>query len=111
MNYSSLILALKATGIPFAEYAWQNAPQSSSYGVISIDMTASTIWADGGLTERTFEGSVDLFVRGNPRTDFRTVDGVLKASGLPFRLNSAQYEDDTGLLHYEWTFEVEDGAV
>lgn len=105
--YDALFTALKATGIPFVEYAWQNAPQTSSYGVISLDMQKSALWADGRRNEHTLEGSVDLFERGTPRADFALVDAVMQESGLPFRLNSIQYEEDTGLLHYEWVFEVD----
>ena len=31
---------------------------------------------------------------------------ALDAAGIAWYLNSIQYEEDTGLIHYEWVWEV-----
>jgi hypothetical protein len=34
------------------------------------------------------------------------IQAALNSLRIPWRLNSVQYEDETNLIHYEWTWEV-----
>ncbi|MBO7669899.1 MAG: hypothetical protein J6S60_04850 [Oscillospiraceae bacterium] len=99
--------ALEATGIPFADTAWQTAPEGT-YGVYQIDFGGDTLFGDGEHLDQVLHGSVDLFVAQGDSVDQKAaaVTAALKSlSGIPWRLESRQYEKDTRLTHLEWTFE------
>lgn len=104
--YDELVTALKATEIPFAEYAWDQRPEGS-YGVIAPD-TALHDYADNRVTSQAPQGTVDLFTDTNDRTLVETVQGVLNtAEGCSWYLNSIQYETDTRLIHWEWVWTLD----
>lgn len=105
--YSKLKAALSASGIPFAEYAWNNAPHTGSYGVISLDTEADAVWSDNRQQEQAVQGTVDLFCHGTNLDDMRLVQRVLNDSGVSWGLNSVQHEREKHLVHYEWVFELE----
>lgn len=105
MTYNDLVTALTGTGIPFAEGAWRNAEDlREDYGVYAID-GADDLGADNSHAERLWEGTVDLFCRNSPGyTQCAVVEAALNAAGCWWRLNSRQYENETGLTHWEWVF-------
>ena len=105
--YSELVYALKATGIPFAEFAWDSRPDSD-YGVIAPDGEASSLQADQHKENQAPQGTVDLFTYSNDRALMETVQTVLNTfDGCAWYLNSVQYEDSTRLIHWEWVFSLE----
>lgn len=105
--YDELIAALRATGIPLAEYAWDSRPDAD-YLVIAIDGEAASLEADGQKVNQSPQGTVDLFTASNDRQAMQTVQAALDAlDGCAWYLNSVQYEDDTRLLHWEWVFSLE----
>lgn len=56
--------------------------------------------------EKADRGTIDLYVN---RTDDRLITAIpaaLDSAGVAFCLNSVQYEEETGLLHYEWVYEA-----
>ena len=107
-EYSDLVNALKATDIPFAEYAWKARPEGT-YGVITPDFEAGTITGDGMKADRSTEVSVDLFFE--KLTDQDTLEGtietvLLNCCGDSWELSSRQHESETGQFHIEWVCEV-----
>ena len=105
--YDAFVTLLKSTGIPLAEVAWSNAPQTGSYAVIALDDEASALWADDGQQQQAVQGTIDLFCRTSSRADFNTVQRALRETGVSWYLNSIQYENGGRLVHYEWVFELE----
>ncbi len=70
-----------------------------------------TVFGSGRKRAGSVAGTVDLFTRnrdGEPlvKAVQEALDGV-----CAWRLLSVQYEEDTGLLHYEWGWEIEDGEI
>lgn len=105
--YEDLVADLKATGIPFAEYQWATRP-AGDYGVVQLERSAATVEGDGEIQERAYEGSVDLYMRGRNREKIAAVEDVLRANcGGAFVLSAVIFEEETGLLHYEWVFQLE----
>lgn len=108
MTFNALMTALKATGIPFAEGGWANAPTSGSYGTLSIVSESSSAWASNHSHARAVELACDLFVRGgNGRAELKLVEGVFDALGVPWYLYSTQNERSNAIMHYEWSVCVE----
>lgn len=105
--YRHLLETLRATGIPFAEIAWENAPEAGSYGAIQLEGAADTVWADGTCREQALEGSIDLFVRNKSLTDMMLVQTALTDAGVSWRLSDVSFEPARRLEHYEWVFQIE----
>lgn len=97
--------ALDATALPFAFAAWSKAPKGD-YGVYTPD-GANDLEADDRHAEKAITGTVDYFTRSDGGTVKATVEAALETvEGLAWKLNSVQYERDTGYLHLEWAFEA-----
>ena len=111
ITFAGLLEAMKATGVPFAAFAWSPGPlDAAAWGVVSIDggveLTGDDTHAEDGLI-----GTIDLFTRRLDATDFRAVTEKLIGLDLAWRLNSVQYEDERRLLHYEWVWESAAPAI
>lgn len=94
-----LLSALEATGYSFALYAWDHAP-SGDYGVISLTYASDLICGNSHV-EKGSVCSVDYFTTDSSDTPKSTIEAVLDA--YPYTLDSVQYEDDTGYIHYAWS--------
>ena len=92
--------ALNATGYPFEHYGWSKAPDGD-YGVYAEDSGEDFVANDVHL-ERGTVGTVDLFTRDDTSAPRDAVEAVLNAAGASWYLNTIQFEEDTGYIHYEW---------
>lgn len=107
MLFDDLVDALKKTGIPFEKYGWRERPKGD-YGQIALDGTADAVFADGQLSDRAVEGTIDLFTSRESRDKARLVESVLnQMDGVAWYLESNRYERGTQLLHREWVFSLE----
>lgn len=107
----TLMSALETgTGIPFADTAWDTAPEGD-YGVVQIDFGGASLWGSGARLGQVLHGSVDVFVvpTGSIYTVMAAVEAALAATeALAWRFESKQFERDTKLTHLEWVFESTD---
>jgi hypothetical protein len=104
--YNEFVTALKATGIPFAEYAWDQRPDQN-YGVIAPD-GALHFFANQKMQNQAPQGTVDLYAYTNDREDMAAIQTALNAfDGCAWYLNSVQYEQETRIIHWEWVFTLE----
>ena len=63
--------------------------------------------ADNRNTQKAITGTTDLFTKQEFDPWKEEFEASLDASGRIFwKLNSIQYEPDTGFYHYEWVWEV-----
>lgn len=104
MTVKDLETALQATGYPFAHYAWSSAPKDD-YGVFAEENGAD-LGGDNTHIERGTEGTIDLFTRDDTTAPRDAVEAALNGLRIPWRLNSIQYEDSTGFIHYEWEWAI-----
>ena len=116
-QYEALVAALKALTqgeapntetLPMAENEWYTRPDSESYGIVTLDFEAGAIRGDDQKVDTSYEGSVDLFSHAKDGAGWvPLITGTLAAycDGC-WSLNSHMYERETGLFHWEWTFEV-----
>ena len=79
--------------------------QSDRYLVWQED-GANDFEADGIHAEKAVKGSTDLFTKQefDPWRD--ELEAALDAAEVVWRLNSCQFEEETGFWHYEWDWEV-----
>ena len=62
--------------------------------------------ANDGHAERVVTGTPDLFTRQEFAPWADELGERLSSHGIAWTLSSIQYEEDTGLWHYEWIWEV-----
>lgn len=112
-EYENLVEDLKAleqegAGLPMAEDEWYTRPDTVSYGLISLDFEAGQLNGDGLKQDVSYEGSVDLFSLARSGAGWVPLitETLTEHCGSAWSLNSHTYERDTGLFHWEWTFEV-----
>ena len=85
--------APKAAGVPYILYAVE---------------AESARWTDDRPDMQVMPGTIDLYCKSDKCPLIRDIPRVLADADVSFYLNSVQHEDETGLLHYEWVFEVFD---
>lgn len=82
--------------------------QSTRYFVWQED-GKNDLSADGAHAEQAVTGSTDLFttVEFDPWVD--AIGESFSVYGIAWSLRDVQYEEDTGITHYTWDWEVTDG--
>jgi nucleosome binding factor SPN SPT16 subunit len=51
-------------------------------------------------------GTIDYFTKTEFDPIVETIQEKLNSIDIAWRLNSVQYEKDTGYIHYEWAWEM-----
>lgn len=105
--YQNLVTALKASGIPFAEDAWEDAWKlHEDYGTILLD-DADVLYANDRAAEQANIGTVDFFTRSDNRAKVARIQAILDSfDDVGWEPGARQYEPKTGMTHYEWIFWV-----
>jgi hypothetical protein len=107
-EYEALVEALGGTSIPFAEYGWRTRPEGT-YGVVGLDFEAGNLNGDTVKQDRVFRASVDLFCKmlADRQAAISEIESAIASvCGASWGLNQVQYEQETGLFHYEWECQV-----
>lgn len=82
------------------------ADKSDRYFVWQED-GANDLLAGGIHVEKAVTGTTDLFTKNEFDEWKEQLEAAFDASPYIFwRLNSIQYEEETGFYHYEWSWEV-----
>ena len=64
--------------------------------------------AGNALCERAVTGSTDLYTKIEYDPWIDELQKAFDDHGISWHLNSVQYEEDTGFIHTEWVWEVDD---
>jgi hypothetical protein len=80
--------------------------QTGNYIVWAEDSEGDSLHADGRKTEQVTQGTIDYFTKTENDPVVTQIQDKLTENEISWRLNSVQYEQDTGYIHYEWVFEV-----
>ena len=106
--FDTLVATLKAIrGVQFTDYEWKTRP-NGNFGTVQLDFEAETSNGDDRKQDRAWEGSVDLFTHGKEMTIAAAVETALETVCMgSWYLNSEQYEQQTGLVHREYVFQLE----
>lgn len=104
MRFDALKNALATVGVPLSHYMATKKPDK--YIVWAEDNQTSAQWADGKMVNQSVQGTIDYFTKSEYDTNVDKIQEALNAAGVPFRLNSIQYEDETKYIHYEWTWKL-----
>lgn len=107
--FDTLVTKLKAIqGVKFTEYEWKTRP-AGNCGTVQLDFEAESDEGDDCKQDRAWEGSVDLYTTGKQMLIVAAVESALaEVCGASWYLNSEQYEQETGLIHREFVFQIEE---
>lgn len=107
MALQTLKDALTATGLPFAHFAWaKGAPELlGDHGVYAED-GANDLYSGDIHAEHVIEGTVDYYTRDGSGAPQAAIESALNNGLIAWYLNSIQFEEETGYVHYEWVFQV-----
>ncbi len=87
-------------------YAYTSAGnQAPPYILYGVDGT-NNLMGSGKRAELCDVGYVELYTKEEKDPLIRKIPEAFEAFGVSFFLNSVQYEEETGLLHYEWLWEA-----
>ncbi|MCI7301837.1 MAG: hypothetical protein SOR93_03510 [Clostridiales Family XIII bacterium] len=76
------------------------------YIVWAEDSEGSSVEADNYKIEQSIQGTIDLFSKIENDPWIEEIQKALNKARVSFYLNSVQYEEETGYIHYEWVWEV-----
>ena len=62
--------------------------------------------ADNKTAEHALTSTVDYFSKQEYDPALDAIESTLSGLGLIWELNSVQYEDETELIHHEWTWSM-----
>jgi hypothetical protein len=102
--FDDLKNALLSVGIPVFRYSAPGAP--APYIVWAEDGESGALAADNRKIVQVIGGTVDLFTFIEDDPAFGAVQTALNDAEISWNLNSVQYEDDTRLIHFEWTWQI-----
>lgn len=80
--------------------------KDDQYIVWAEDAEGKRIAADNKKAEYSIQGTIDYFTKEDMDPMTERIHNALKKAGIAFYLNSVQYEEETGYIHYEWIWEV-----
>jgi hypothetical protein len=99
-----LLTVFSSLGVPvFHYYATQ---QSDKYIVWAEDGEADSTSGDNKKIDQVLQGTIDYFTKTEFDPNFQVIQEKLNSAEISWRLNSIQYEEDTGYIHYEWVWEL-----
>lgn len=100
---------IKEILLTVSEHAYHHFAQEAThpeYIVYAEDSTGNALYSNNIFEDRTIEGTIDLFTKdADSYTTFYAVEAALRKEKVPFRLNTIQFEHDTGYKHYEWVWQ------
>lgn len=97
-------MALLTVSEKVGHYEWiGNDPQ---YLVWTEDSGSNALHGDNMLLHKAIQGTIDLYVKEGQEPWTEQVEQALNDAKVSFGLNSIQFEEQTGYVHYEWVFEV-----
>jgi hypothetical protein len=82
--------------------------ETGNYIVWAEDMQADSVHADDEMEDRALQGTTDYFTKTEYDPITKQIETAMNNSDMSWRLNSVQHEKDTGYIHYEWVWEVDD---
>ena len=117
-EYTNLVTALKAltqgespnqVKLPMAEDDWNTRPETVSYGTVALDYEVDALYGDNIKVATSYEGAVDLYSLQRDGAGWVPLitSTLTEYCEGAWSLNAHVYERNTGLFHWEWTFQVE----
>lgn len=92
-------------------YHFKSPKPSGNYIVWAEDGQAGSLHADNKMKAQVITGTIDYFTKDDGDQNFNKIQQALNGIEVSWSLNSIQYEDDTGYIHYEWVWEYGNDSI
>lgn len=79
---------------------------SDRYVVWAEDGEGTELAADNRKIGQVLSGTIDFFTKTEQDPAREEIQRALGDAEISYSLNSVQYEEETGYIHYEWRWEV-----
>lgn len=103
--------ALTATGFDFVFAAWRRPPDDDDYGAYFLDGQEALTTGQGAASEKMLTGYIDYYTKDPSETPKNTIETALDALGCYWQLESVQFENESGYIHYEWMWTDTIGTI
>lgn len=94
------------TTLTEAVYHYHAPPNSTAPYIVWAEDDANDFEAGNVHVESADQGTIDLYTLQENDPLIESIPGALNDSGCAWYKNSTQFEEDTGIIHLEWVFEV-----
>lgn len=86
---------------------YEAAPRTEvPYCVWAEDGEEQPLDGDNYKVRQQIQGTIDLYTKTDLDPLADAIQSALNDARIGFYLNSVQYEDETGYIHWEWVFNV-----
>lgn len=96
--------AVVSVGVP--TYHYFNPTPKGNFLTWAEDGWGDADFGDGQLDTAVIQGTVDYFTKNEYDATTEKIEDALSIADIPFQMESIQYEEDTGYVHYSWIWEV-----
>ena len=80
--------------------------KTDKYCVWAEDSETDALAANNYKAGQTITGTIDYYTKDEDDPNPEKFQNAFNEAGFGWLLNSVQYEDETGFIHYEWLFRV-----
>lgn len=87
-------------------YHYEAKYETDKYIVWAEDSEGSSVEGDDKKINQSIQGTIDYFTKTDGDEMVDKIQAALISACISFSLNSVQLEEETGLIHYEWIWEV-----
>ena len=88
-------------------YHYWRTRQNPPYCIWQEDGEGESLHTNNHKSEQVISGTVDYFTLNEYDQNIENIQETLNSlENCGWRLNSVQYEEDTNLIHYEWSWEI-----
>lgn len=94
------------TALTEATYHYHAPPNSAAPYIVWAEDAGNDFESDNLHTENADQGTIDLYTLQENDPLIESIPAALNGIECVWYKNSTQYEEDTGLIHVEWVFEV-----
>lgn len=86
-------------------YHYKAHKKTDQYIVWAEDGENDADYGNDRKSQQTIQGTIDYFTKKEFDPNIEKIQEALNNREIPFYLNSVQYEEETGYIHYEWVWE------
>jgi len=109
MKLTDLRDALLSLSMPVHHF-FPHKEKADQYIVWAEDGEAGAGYADNQKTNQVIQGTLDYFTKTEFDSNLALIQEKLNSMDMAWRLNTIEYEEDTGYIHYEWVWELIDNG-
>ena len=106
MKLQDLKTMLLTIGPPV--YHYFASGQTGNYILWAEDGSGSALYADDHIDRHTIQGTIDYYTKTEYDPVAKQIEDALNGSDVSWYPGPVQHEQDTGYIHHEYIWEIDD---